>query len=74
MRPRAGAAAVRRSKPATRNCARRRRQQAAQHAERRGLAGPVGAEQAENLAAGDGEAHVVDGDEGAEAAGEMLAP
>ena len=44
----------------------RRRQQAAQHADRRGLAGAVAAEKAEDLAAPDVERHVVDGPERAE--------
>ena len=43
------------------------RQQAGQHLHGRGLAAAVGAEEAEDLAALDAEAHVVDGDEIAEA-------
>ena len=48
-----------------------RRQQAAEHAEGRGLAGAVRAEQAEDLAGLDGEADVVDGGERAELADEV---
>ena len=45
----------------------RRRQQAGQHLHRRRLAAAVRAEEAEDLAALDAEAHVVDGGEVAEA-------
>ena len=48
-----------------------RRQQAGQHFHRRRLAAAVRAEEAENLAALDGEAHPVDRREVAEAAGEI---
>ena len=46
-------------------------QQAAEHADRRGLAGAVAAEEAEDLAGADVERHVVDGDEAAESAREV---
>ena len=49
-----------------------RRQQAGQHLHRRGLAAAVRAEEAEDLAALDREADVVDGGEVAEAAGEVV--
>jgi hypothetical protein len=49
----------------------RGRDQPAQHAQRRGLAGPVRAEQPEHLARLDLEIHVIDGRAVAEAAHEM---
>ena len=48
-----------------------RRQQAGQHLHGRGLAAAVRADEAEDLAAFDGEAHPIDGGEIAEAAGEV---
>ncbi len=51
--------------------ARGRREQAAQHADGRGLAGAVRAEEAEDLALGHRERHAVDRGEGAEALGEL---
>ena len=48
-----------------------RRQQAGQHLHRRGLAAAVRADEAEDLAALDGEAHAVDGGEIAEPAGQV---
>ena len=54
-----------------RRLARGRRQQPGQHLHGRGLAATVRADEAEDLAALDGEAHVVDGGEVAEAAGQV---
>ena len=59
---------------ADRGGARRRPQQAAEHADGGGLAGAVAAEEAEDLAGAHVERHVVDGDEGAEPAREAAAP
>ena len=53
-------------------CAAARRKQAAQHAEGGGLAGAVGPEQAEDLAAAHLEVDVVDGGEGAEFLDQLL--
>ena len=47
------------------------REQAGEHFDGGGFAGAVGAEEAEELARGDGEGDVIDGGEGAEAAGEV---
>ena len=55
------------STPRDRRGARGRREQAAQHADRRGLARAVGAEDAEDLAGADREADVVHGDDVAKA-------
>ena len=52
--------------------ARRGRKQAAQHPEGGGFSRAIGAEQAENLAPGNRERHVMHGDEAAEAAREVL--
>ena len=48
------------------------RDQAEQHAQRGGLAGPVGAEEADDAALLHGEAHVVDGDQAPEALGQPV--
>ena len=58
--------------PSTVRAAGRRPQQPAQHADRRGLAGAVAAEEPEHLAAPDVERHVVDGLERAERARQLL--
>ena len=49
-----------------------RRQQAGKHLHRRGLAAPVGAEEAEDFTAPDAEGHAVDGNEVAKAHGQPL--
>ena len=59
------------SKPLTSAVPDRRRQQRRQHPDERGLAGAVRAEQTEDLALLDGEAHALDGREVAEALDEV---
>ena len=48
------------------------RRERGEHANERGFAGAVGAEQAKDLAFGDAEADVINGNEGAEALGHVL--
>ena len=57
---------VRMSKPATRAAAAAGREDAAEHADRRRFARPVGTQEAEDFAAADLEADPVDGHEAAE--------